>query len=277
MALKGNLCWNGDFETGTFEGWSDQFKGLPSPNLAVMDGEGIDGSYGLWITPSQTNEYEGFCYDMVFPFEERELYFVEVQAKNMGASIRGQIEYLDAYKRVLGYDEFGVALTGGWERMCALVARRFGASYFRVGFVFFASGDYVAKLDNLSVIGLTHSRDWVWSDYHSFSISGETYDDWYCNVAIFVKHSYSWIIDVRNITGSSPSVVLVLKQLIPRDRNVSSVFDYDIKTSDTFTSTGQTAYAGSVSHHGYYKIRCQTSGSDTEVDVNTCLTLIPFI
>jgi len=278
MALKGNLCWNGDLETGTTEEWSNKYWSYDNPPMMVMDGAGIDGGYALYIPIFTAGIHYGVCYDKVFPFEERELYFVEVYGKVVDATIKPVIQFLDGKKRPLGELMFGTIFWNDeWERMCALVARRFGASYFRVGFLLHTATQGEVYLDNLSVVGLTHSRDWVCGKYHRFSLSGEGYDDWYCNIAVFVRHCYSWLVHVRELSGSSPKVILRLRNIVSSTDRATDANVMGLKVTDEFTSSDIEHYSGSWLLYGYYTIRAETTGADTQAIVDTRLSLIPQV
>jgi len=160
MVLKGNLCWNGDLEAGTTEGWSNEYWDFLKPTLSVEAGAGVDGSNALKAEAGTDTGWYGFWYKEDFPFEDREVYRVEVKLKKGNISPYSLICFKDAYKRILGHLLFGVGWSGGWDRQVAFVGSLFGAEYFSVGFLFYGGSGYYVYVDELSVVGLRNERTW---------------------------------------------------------------------------------------------------------------------
>ena len=276
--MKGNLCWNGDLEAGTTEGWKNDYWDFLKPTLSVVEGEGYNGSHALKAEAGGETGWYGFYYNEDFPFEECGVYLVDVKLRGGTANCYALILFKDAYKNILGHLFFGVGYTGEWERAVAIVGNLFGASYFSVGFLFYGMSGYYCYVDELSVIGLKHDRNWEWMDTYLQTYSGEGHTIWECNLAVFLKHQYLWKFDVRKLTGTSPSIDLYLQQDIMLDKHdLSDKYLKKLESITGITQTGLGEKVGTCEDYGFYNIRMETTGADTEVEVKHILKVNAFI
>ena len=75
MALKGNLLYNGDFETGDTQGWNSNPFGLSDEHdFFASCPAAYRGNYGGTLFAGEDYAYLYLMYEKMFSFEEYEAY-----------------------------------------------------------------------------------------------------------------------------------------------------------------------------------------------------------
>jgi len=98
MALKGNLLFNGDFETGTTEGWNLNPEGFSNDfDLLIETVEVLGGNYGGNLISSIPYAMGWICYEHLANFEEYDAYLLVFPTKIEKGT------YL--YQALFGYDD----------------------------------------------------------------------------------------------------------------------------------------------------------------------------
>ena len=135
MALKGNLLYNGDFETGTAEGWITGPFGKPFPfNFSVSSEAKRTGNYGgLLYAPDSF--LEGYlAYNRTCSFEEYEAYLFTMCANQVSGLYNAPLLWgLDDKGSLI--EEFFVSYNfeeGFWRRYVTLLRGFRGITHFQV-------------------------------------------------------------------------------------------------------------------------------------------------
>jgi len=136
MALKGNLLYNGDFETGTTEGWEEGAFGKPDEFLlACLDFKPYRGDYHGYLGAEVENAIGFYAYDKVCSFEEYEAYLYIIYIYKESGDYANPVLYgLDDKGNLIEDFTIGrVEQTNVWER-CQAILRGFGdITHFKVG------------------------------------------------------------------------------------------------------------------------------------------------
>ncbi|UYL65038.1 MAG: hypothetical protein OBKJMPBA_00006 [Methanophagales virus PBV304] len=139
MTLKGNLLFNGDFETGTSEGWvNGAFGKAGECSFFVTSLYMLRGNYGgMLAAPTEfANSY--MAYNKTFALEEYEAYLYLLPVRiNAGLCCQAYLYGLDDKGNLI--DEFPLGYndeTGYWRTFQAIIRGYADVTHFQVGLYF---------------------------------------------------------------------------------------------------------------------------------------------
>ena len=226
MAKKGNLLYNGDFETGTLEGWEHGLYGLPAELTFEVTTEDVKhGSYAgkLHTTNAYDESYIG--YNKACSFEEYEAYLMILHAKmGLGAYMEGRmyalddnLNYITSYR--LGY----ITENYNWIRFICLLRQFDIASHFKIGLRVKAGSDggkfYV---DDVKLLPVKSIRSVILGEHINKSgLSSTTYH--YTGLGCIGRFKLYSYLRVTSVSGTNPTLDTEISCLLytspsPRDR-----------------------------------------------------------
>jgi len=136
MVRKGNLLYNGDFETGTTEGWEEGVFGKPDEfMLGCFKIKPYRGTYHGYLGAEENDALGFYAYDKVCSFEEYEAYLYIIYIYKESGDYANPVLYgLDDKGNLIEDFIIGrVEQTDVWER-CQAILRGFGdITHFMVG------------------------------------------------------------------------------------------------------------------------------------------------
>ena len=209
MALKGNLLYNGDFETGTTEGWELGAFGLPAQHTLTASEEAkLRGNYGGLLTANTNFAQSYLAYNKICSFEEHEAYLF-ICPFNMvnGFYNLGYLYGLDDKGNLikdfyLSYD----SEAGDWKVIKALL-RGFGEiTHFQVGLWTYrvSAGDKL-YFDEVKLIPLRSIKGHVLADYKFFD-NMTSNKKWYVGIGCIGKCKLRSIVRTANVSGTDPTL-----------------------------------------------------------------------
>jgi len=214
MVRKGNLLYNGDFETGTTEGWINGICGLQGGMALEVKGEAkYKGNYGgkLYAGLPPRTSYVG--YDRMCSFEDYEAYLFIIYAYlDEGVTISPQIYGLDDKGNLISYYYLGYNNEKGVWKGFKAILRGFGdITHFKVGVVA-SCLDTVGRMyfDEAKLIPLRSVRGHELAEYKYWgSVSENT--TWYSGLACIGRCKLRSIVRTTNVSGTSPTLDITLK------------------------------------------------------------------
>lgn len=209
MALKGNLLYNGDFETGTTEGWINGAFGKSGECvLSASEEAKLRGNYGGMLTAQGHFNQSYIAYDKMCSFEEYEAFLYILPIKMVaGIYTVGYLYGLDDKGNLiddywLGYNNE----TGSWRTIKAIL-RGFGdIIHFKVG-VFYYAYDAGDKLyfDEVKLIPLRSIKGHEIADYRYFdNLTADK--EWYSLIACIGKCKLRSIVRTAEVSGTDPTL-----------------------------------------------------------------------
>ena len=213
MVLKGNLLYNGDFETGTTEGWELGAFGLPAQHTLTASEEAkLRGNYGGLLTANTNFAQSYLAYNKICSFEEHEAYlFICPFKMEHGIYNLGYLYGLDDKGNLL--DDFWIGFNedmGIWRKIVALLRGYSDITHFKVGmFVYSLDAGDKFYIDEAKLYPLKSIRAVELAETRNFNdVSADL--TWYSCLACIGKCKLRSIVDVRNVSGTSPSLDIIL-------------------------------------------------------------------
>jgi len=209
MVRKGNLLYNGDFETGTTEEWIlGPFGLMTQHNLTVSPEACLRGYYGGMLEAVVNGAETYLAYDKMCSFEEYEAYlFVFPFNLVNGLYNLGQLYGLDdkgnlLEKFWLGYND----TLGEWRKIVALLRGFSDITHFKVGAYVLSqnSGDKF-YFDEVKLYPLKSIKSIELAEVRNF-YDVQTNTDWYSGLACIGQCRLRSIIKVQNISGTSATL-----------------------------------------------------------------------
>jgi len=214
MALKGNLLYNGDFETGTTDGWLTAPFGKHCEFDFSADAEAkYRGNYGgLLYAPCDFAD--GFlAYNKTCSFEEYEAYLAIMYVKMVsGFYTTGRLYGLDDKGNliddfILGYNnEAGI-----WRKHIALL-RGFGdITHFQIGLYAWCSdvGDKI-YIDEAKLIPLRSVKGHEIAEYRYFN-DVTANKKWYSVIGCIGRCKLRSIVRTEDVSGTDPTLDVKLE------------------------------------------------------------------
>jgi len=237
MALKGNLLFNGDFETGTVEGWETAPFNKPfDGELFVSEDAKYRGNYGGVLKATKDWSVMYVAYDKLCSFEEYEGFLYIVYCKNVSG--------VTIYPILYGTDDKGELIealplgytsdTGNWLKYQAIL-RGFGdITHFKVGLYAYAYyKDSLFYFDEAKLIPLRSIQGHVLSENKHFA--DVTSDKkWHATLACIGRCRLRSILQTVNVSGSSPTLDTTLSIKIFPDQMVSYTLNHSQFTGEEF-------------------------------------------
>jgi len=274
MALKGNLLYNGDFETGTTEGWETGPYGKPFDyTFSASSIAKYKGEYGgLLEAPSGVGE--GYlAYDKVCSFEEYEGYLFIMYLKMLsGYYSMGALYGLDDKGNLIEPYFFGYNKEEDvWRRFVALLRGFRDVTHFKVGlYATYFGGEGRVYLDEVKLIPLRSVKSHIISDYRLFT-NVTTSRKWYSTIACVGRCKLRSIVRVENVSGSSPTLDIQISVVLFDSLLTAYTFNHT-----QFTDEGIEEIAVDLSEVCYLIINYNIGGSNPSFDIHHHLRIEPY-
>lgn len=266
MGLKGNLLYNGDFETGTTEGWKNNAYGLGGDlDFSVTEEQVYRGNYAGKLVATKDYAYSFLKYDAVCSFEENEafLFILPIKlANNFYAS--GKLYGLDDKGNILNHFTLGWIMPNTcWKTIKALI-RGFGdITHFKVGcYVLLENEGDVAYIDEAKLIPLKSVRGHELAEFRKFDNISSSFT-WYSVLSCIGNCKVRSIVNVRDVEGTNPSLNIKLTIGLLND-----VYTYYTLEHTQFSETGFEEKTLDVAEVGYIKIDYFVEGTSPLFKVN---------
>jgi len=179
MARKGNLLYNGDFETGTTVGWEEGPFGKPDEFIfGCLDIAPYRGNYHGYLGVEVENGVGFYAYDKVCSFEECEAYLYIIYINKQSGDYANLVLYgLDDKGNLIEDFIIGrVEQTNVWER-CQAILRGFGdITHFKVGLkVKGKDGDGIYYIDEAKLFPLKSVKGHVLAQHYDYGYVSESF------------------------------------------------------------------------------------------------------
>jgi len=209
MVRKGNLLYNGDFETQTAEGWILGAYGLTNDFEMFVDRiAAYKGEAGGWLNSLKAAATTYVAYDKICSFEEYEAYLYIVYINNHAAYSTSSIVYgLDDKGNYIKYIRLGYNNEKDVWRSYQAILRGFGdITHFTIGVYAYADNpSQWVYFDEAKLIPLRSVKSHILTEYKFFS--GLTSDKtWFSTLACIGKCKLRSILKTENASGTDPSL-----------------------------------------------------------------------
>ena len=273
MVLKGNLLYNGDFETGTTEGWNSNPYNLSHEHTFFAScPAAFKGNYGGTLFASEDDANLYLSYDKVINFEEYEAYIFSSRVKIVDNGRGGMVLYgLDNKYNLEGvfwlcYND----IVGKWNLFTALVRGIAGVPFYKVGLWFYApfsgNGFYIDEVNLIpvkSIKGISLMEKWTLSHVTSTQMR-------YTMLGGVGRFKLVSILETRNVTGTSPTldtrIIVAQMDDIGRTREIQH---------SQFTGEKTERIVAEVENVGYIHYRYEVGGTDPSFDIYQHIYLFP--
>ena len=274
MALKGNLLYNGDFELGTVDGWELGAFGLPAQHTFTASEEAkLRGNYGGLLTANVNFAQSYLAYNKICSFEEHEAYLFICPFKMVdGIYNLGYLYGLDDKGNLL--DTFWIGFNneeGIWRKIVALLRGYSDITHFKVGM--FIYSDYVFDkfyIDEVKLYPLKSIKAVELAETRNFS-DVTTDLTWYSCLACIGKCKLRSIVDVRDVSGTSPTldIKLTIGLLVNTGTNY-------ILQHTQFTSAGFEEKIIDLPEVCWVNVEYKLGGTDPSFDIYHDLRIEPY-
>jgi len=274
MVRKGNLLFNGDFETGTTEGWEKGPYGFTcNYEFSADSGAKLRGNYGGMLFSSDYKPSAYIAYNKVCSFEEYEGYLFICPFKVIkGTTFMGILYGLDDNGNYITQYPIGSYFgEGDWTSVKAIL-RGFGdITHFKVGCYIYGKDDGgKVYIDEVKLIPLRSLKGHVLADfYNNTSISSLT--RWRPMLICIGRCRLESIITVNDVSGTSPTL----------DVTISTGLFEDWRTELThshpqFTDIGTDRLSVDLPEVCWMIVTYSVGGADQSFDVSHHLRLQPY-
>jgi len=274
MALKGNLLYNGDFETGTTEGWELGPFGLSAEHTFTASEEAkLRGNYGGLLTASEDLARSYLAYNKVCSFEEHEAYLFVCPFKMVdGIYNSGYLYGLDDRGSLL--DAFWVGYNeeyGKWRKIVALLRGYSDITHFKVGmFVYAFDVGNKFYIDEAKLYPVKTVRSVELAETRNFG-NVSTDKTWYSGLACIGGCKLRSIVRVSDVRGTSPTLDITLTIGL----FVNTGTAYTLQHTQ-FTSEGFEEKTIDLPEVCYIKVEYKLGGSNPSFDIYHDLRIEPY-
>jgi len=274
MVLKGNLLYNGDFETGTTEGWvCGPYEQLCQCDFSASTGAKLRGNYGGYLKAQVDLAAAYIAYNKICSFEEYEGYLFILPVKMIsGISTAGVLWGLDDKGNVIKTLYLGENTEAGiWRDTIVLLRGYRNITHFQVGFYFV--GEYAGDecyFDEVKLLPLKSIKGHEIKDYRIFN-NVSSNKTWYSVIACIGKCIFRSHIAVRNVAGTSPTLDTTIE--IGLLEGVKRSYTL---THSQFTTEGEEEKKIDLPDVSVIKITYTVGGSSPSFDIYHSLTLEPY-
>jgi len=274
MALKGNLLFNGDFETGTTEGWETEPFGLTQQYTFECASEAkYRGDYGGKLNSGVDYAQGYIAYNKICSFEEYEAYLAILYVKKIFGDVNMGIVYgmddkgnlIDKY--VLGYNTDDL-----WWRKFIYILRGFGdITHFKIGhYVLGKVGGGLFYVDEAKLIPLRSVKGHELAEYRYYDNLSYS-KTWYSGLACIGRCKLRSIVRVEDVHGTSPTLDIKVKCFLLE--YLSSGYTL---THTQFTSEGFEEVTIDLPEVSNIKIEYSLGGTDPRFDIHHHLRIEPY-
>ena len=274
MVLKGNLLYNGDFETGTTEGWELAPYGLTSEcDFSASASAKLRGNYGGYLKTTQVYGDAYIAYNKVCSFEEYEGFLFILPVKMIsGLVVTGLLyglddkgNFIDDY--ILGY----ITETGNWRNIIALLRGFREITHFKVGLWFWGyDAGEECYFDEVKLLPLRSIKSHELRDHRLFdNLSANK--TWYSGLACIGKCKVRSVLQVYNVSGTSPTLDTRLTMIMFEGTSNA----YTIQHTQ-FTADGFEEKTIDIPELSLIKVEYTVGGTDPSFDVYHHLFVEPY-
>ena len=274
MVLKGNLLFNGDFETGTTEGWETEPFGLTQQySFECVSDAKFRGNYGGKLY-SEVDYASGYvAYDKVCSFEEYEAYLAIMYVKKIFGDVNMGIVYgMDdkgnlIEKYVVGYNTTDLE----WRKFM-FILRGFGdITHFKIGHYFLGkSGGGLFYVDEAKLIPLTSVKGHELAEYRCYDNLSSS-KTWYSGLSCIGRCKLRSIMRVKDVQGTSPTLDVKVQVYL-----LDYLDSYYTITHTQFTDEDFEEVRIDLPEVSNIKIEYSLGGTDPRFDVHHHLRIEPY-
>jgi len=275
MARKGNLLFNGDFETGTIEGWELRPFGLSCDyTLVASESAKYFGNYGGLLEATKDYAAGYIAYDKFCSFEEHEAYLFTMYCKNVSGNVIYPVLYgcddkgnlIDSF--ALGYLEE----SGKWLKTQAVLRGIGLVTHFKVGvYAYSMSEGAQYYIDEVKLIPLRSIRSHILADGRFFANLG-SYTTWHAWIACVGRCRLRSIVQTSNVTGTSPT--LDIRLTIPM---ITDQIIYYTLEHTQFAGEGFEEVSIELPEMSYILVEYEFGGSDTKFTIRHQIRVEPDV
>ena len=274
MALKGNLLFNGDFETGTTEGWECGAFGKECYCSFSADTEAkYRGNYGGLLVAQAYPRSAYIAYDKICSFEEHEAYLYIFYSKLVsGYYISGILYGLDDKGNLLQCFRLGVNLEEGvWKKNIFLLRGYKDITHFKVGVLYWGqtTGDK-SYFDEAKLIPLRSVKGHEIKDYRFFD-NVTTDKEWWSDIACFGKAKLRSVLQVANVSGTSPTLDTEIECYLFEGADMPITLEHS-----QFTGEGYEIATIDLPEVTLIKVKYTLGGTSPSFDIYHNLILEPY-
>jgi len=274
MVLKGNLLYNGDFETGTTEGWVNGPFGLNGQlTLSAKTDAKYKGNYGGELLRENGGGLSAVAYNKTANFEEYEGYLYILHFNMLeGFASYGLLFALDDKENLITNFTLGYNVEKNIWRKCQAILRGFGdITHFQVGLYYsaFAVGDKL-YFDEAKLIPLKSIKSHVLSEYRSFT-NVTANKIWYSVLACVGRCQLRSIVRTENVSGTSPTLDVSLKISLLDDAGT-----YISASHSQFTSEDIEEISIDLPEVSIIRVDYTLGGTDPSFDIYHHLRIYPY-
>jgi len=274
MVLKGNLLYNGDFETGTAEGWETEPYGKTQEfTLSVVSDAKYRGNYGGQMY-SETMLSTGYlAYNKIVSIEEYEAFLGIMYVKKVdGAYNNGVLFGLDDKGNLINDYKLGYNIdTGVWRKFISLI-RGFGdVTHFKLGHHFYGNGGInLFYIDEVKLIPLNSIKGYTLAELREFT-GVTTNKQWYSGLACVGKCNLRSIVRTDNVSGTSPTLDIKLTIALLDDTDTRYTLEHS-----QFTDAGMEEVKINLPEVSWVCITYTLGGTDPSFDIYHHLRIEPY-
>ena len=274
MGMKGNLLYNGDFETGTTEGWvGGAFGKLFEFDFSASDEAKYRGSYG-GLMVAQCDFADGYlAYNKTCSFEEYEAYLFIMYANLVsGYYMTGRLYGLDDKGNLiedflLGYN----TENNVWRKYVAILRGFRDITHFQIGlYTWCDSAGQKVYVDEAKLIPLRSVKGHTIAEYRTFE-SVTSNKTWYSVIGCIGKCKLRSIVRTANVSGTSPTLDIKLEIGLLDD----TATYYSLQHSQ-FTGEGFEEVTIDLPEACWIKIIYTLGGTDPSFNIHHHLRIEPY-
>jgi len=273
MVRRGNLLYNGGFETGTKDEWNiREIMPYPDFTLDVTQDKVYRGSYAGVMVAIIDNSEAHLVYNKLISFEESEAYLF------IGYAFLANAERCQGY--VYGYDDNGNYITkypigyndeqNKWKRFLGIIRGFAEITHFKVGLYAFADTQYdYLYLDEFKVIPLKSAK--------SHQIMEEwAYDDLISNTSkslclcVFGECRLESMLTVNACIGTGKTLDTKIKVWHHSQYQI-----YEEIEHSQFTDVGRERITADIPDAAYIFVEYTVGGTGTHFDLHHQIRLTP--
>jgi len=270
---RGNLLYNGDFETGTTEGWVNGAYGKAGDMpLSVASRAKLKGNYGGLLEGIDDMADNYIAYNKTCSFEEYEAYIGILNTKNIDCYYLQALVYgLDDKGNLikifpLSYDEeYNV-----WKNH-QIIIRQFGhATHFQFGLyaTSWTTGDAL-YFDECKLFPIKSIKGVVLRDYWTFdNLTSDTVK--YSCIGCIGECKFYSMIHVSDVKGTSPTLDITIEL-----GTIEDDYCWVTLNHSQFTSAGREVISAEVAEIGYILVEYNLGGSSPSFDIKHQIRIIP--
>ena len=275
MARKGNLLFNGDFETGTTEGWifGPFGRGCANISFTASAEAKLYGEYGGLLTATADDAYAELAYNKTVSFEEYEAFLYILPCKMTDLGLYSGVLYGLDDKGNLVDSIYLVWRTdiGEWARLQTLLRGLGNITHFQVGLFYygFYNGGKL-YFDEVKLLPLKSVKGHVLRDKQTFTnlTTGIEWDSVLCCIGRCQLRS---IVKTANVSGTSPTLDVTIKVYL-----FEPEYYYLTYSHTQFTGDDIEELVLDLPEAALIRINYDLGGTDPSFDITHMLRLIPL-